>query len=225
MGVGAQPSGHGGGPALRTPPAEMAVGFATVLRRAGLEVPVGSVVTYARALGAVGLADPSAVYWAGRATLVRRPEDLEAYDRCFAAWWGGLSVPARPAPPPPPPVTLAFDTDGDPGADAPEPDRPEGDVLTVRWSPREILRHKDFAAYTPDEHDEARRLMADLRLVGALRPSRRLRPHRRPRGRPDLRRTWVRRWPRSGRVPCVACWAAEASSRGGWRAPSSSSTT
>ena len=37
-----------------------------------------------------------------------------------------------------------------------------------------MLRHKDFAAYTRDELDEARRLMADLRLAGSPRRSRRL---------------------------------------------------
>ena len=44
----------------------------------------------------------------------------------------------------------------------------------------------------PTEFDEAQRLMADLRLAGALRRSRRRRPAARDRGRPDLRRT-VRR--------------------------------
>ena len=31
------------------------------------------------------------VYWAGRTTLVRRPEDVAVYDRAFAAWWDGAS--------------------------------------------------------------------------------------------------------------------------------------
>ncbi len=67
----------------------------------------------------------------------------------------------------------------------------------MRWSPAEILRERDFAAYTSAEHAEARRLMADLRLAGALRRSRRHRPVRHHRGRPDLRRT-VRRSMRAG---------------------------
>jgi uncharacterized protein with von Willebrand factor type A (vWA) domain len=60
-----------------------------------------------------------------------------------------------------------------------------------------VLRARDFAEYTPDEHAEARRMMADLRLVSALRPSRRQRPTNETRGRTDLRRT-VRRSLRSG---------------------------
>ena len=62
-----------------------------------------------------------------------------------------------------------------------------------------MLRTRDFAAYSPEEFAEAQRLMADLRLAGALRRSRRRR--RRPRrGRPDVRRT-VRRALRSGGEP------------------------
>src|SRR5205807_8429884 len=45
------------------------------------------------------------------------------------------------------------------------------------------------AVYSPAELAESRRLMADLRLVGALRRSRRLRPSHRSHGRPDVRRT------------------------------------
>ena len=44
------------------------------------------------------------------------------------------------------------------------------DVVAVRYSPAEVLRQRDFAAYySRDEFAEARRLMADLRLAGALR--------------------------------------------------------
>jgi uncharacterized protein with von Willebrand factor type A (vWA) domain len=66
----------------------------------------------------------------------------------------------------------------------------------VRWSPVEVLRDRDFAAYTPDEFDEARRLMADLRLAGALRSSRRHRPaasgpaRRSPHGSTRVARGW-----------------------------------
>jgi hypothetical protein len=62
-------------------------------------------------------------------------------------------------------------------------------------SVRTRLRHKDFALYDRAELDEARRLMADLRLAGALRPSRRYR--RSHRARPSRLRRTVR--PRSVR--------------------------
>ena len=87
--------------------------------------------------------------------------------------------------------------------------RPRCPTITVRYSATEVLRHKDFAAYSHDEFAEARRLMADLRLAGELRRSRRLRPARRAPGRPDLRRT-VRRALRSGGEPIRRAWLAPA---------------
>src|SRR5256885_2276049 len=92
-----------------------------------------------------------------------------------------------------------------PGGGAPpgggdEPWEPDGPMLVVRFSRHEVLRHKDFAAYTHAEFEEARRLMADLGLHGARRRSRRGRPSRKAEGRPDLRRT-VRRSLRSGGEP------------------------
>jgi uncharacterized protein with von Willebrand factor type A (vWA) domain len=164
----------------------MCTAFARVLRGAGLDVPVGSVTAYLEALGAVGIARPAAVYWAGRATLVRRPEDHAAYDRAFAAFWGGRGEQPLPLHQHEEPVILATD---DPPSAAIEAELAIGPVMTVRYSPREVLRHKDFAAYSDAEFAEARRLMADLRLAGALKRSRRQRPSRRDTGRPDVRRT------------------------------------
>ena len=56
------------------------------------DVPVGTVTTYARALAALGVDERQRVYWAGRASLVRRPEDVDAYDRCFRAFWLGAGA-------------------------------------------------------------------------------------------------------------------------------------
>jgi uncharacterized protein with von Willebrand factor type A (vWA) domain len=182
-------------------PERAAVAFARVLRGAGLSVPVGSVIDYARALAAVGLTHPARVYWAGRATLVTRPEDTAIYDRAFAAFYAGAWVELRTAPPPID-VVLALDTDGGDAPDDEPPDESLVDVpvLPVRWSATELLRHRDFAAYSPAEFVEARRLMSDLRLAAAFRRSRRLRRSHRTAGRPDLRRT-VRAALRSGGEP------------------------
>jgi uncharacterized protein len=180
----------------------MAVAFAGVLRGAGVDVPVGRAVTFARALALVGLGRPGPVYWAGRTTLIGRPEDIGAYDRAFDAFWRGrFAIEIARAQPVE--LTLVLDTEEEDAGAADgeeEPVEPEGQTITVRWSRQEVLRHKDFAAYTADEFEEARRLMADLRLHGALRRSRRRRPSRKSQGRPDLRRT-VRRSLRSGGEP------------------------
>jgi uncharacterized protein len=184
----------------------MAVAFSRLLRGAGLDVPVGSVTTLAEALGEVGVERRLGVYWAGRATLVHRPEDIGTYDRVFRAFW--LDQPAaRPLPPEPEDVVLAVDIgDEESGDQDPDDDTgPRLPTITVRYSATEVLRHKDFAAYSHAEFAEARRLMADLKLAGELRRSRRLRPTRRASGRPDLRRT-VRRALRSGGEPLHRAW-------------------
>lgn len=177
----------------------LAVGFVRVLRASGLDVPVGSTLLFAEALGALGCDRRASVYWAGRTALVHRPEDIETYDRAFAAWWertGELSTAPREERE----ITLAFDVEGD----EPEPEGDDGasapPSVQVRYSRNEVLRHRDFAEYTPDEFGEARRLMADLRVAGALRESRRTQASRRDSGRPDLRRT-VRRAIRAGGEP------------------------
>jgi uncharacterized protein with von Willebrand factor type A (vWA) domain len=179
----------------------IAVAFGRVLRGMGVDVPVGRAVTYARALALTGVDRSSAVYWAGRTTLLGRPEDIPAYDRAFAAFWRrriDVSV-SRTAPVE---LTIVLDTEEEAGAEQgiEEPVEPEGPTLVVRWSRQEVLRSKDFAAYTHAEFEEARRLMNDLRLHGAMRRSRRRRPSRKAEGRPDLRRT-VRRSLRSGGEP------------------------
>jgi len=183
-------------------PARAAVGFARLLRGAGLDVPVGATVTFADALAAVGVVRRDGVYWAGRATLVRRPEDTDLYDRAFRAWWE-RTVEVDLRQPVTRTITLGLDTGDDRAAADPDDDGdapPVDDVVSVRYSAAEVLRQRDFATYTPAEFAEARRLMSDLRLAGALRRSRRHRPTRHRGSRPDLRRT-VRRALRTGGEP------------------------
>jgi uncharacterized protein with von Willebrand factor type A (vWA) domain len=181
-------------------PERLAVAFARILRGAGLDVPVGRAVTFAEALTLVGVDRSGAVYWAGRTTLLARTEDVPAYDRAFEAFWRQRTrlelATASPVE-----LTVVVDTEEEaPPGDGDEPVEPDGPTLVVRFSRQEILRQKDFAAYTHAEFEEARRLMADLRLHGALRRSRRRRPSRKAEGRPDLRRT-IRRSLRSGGEP------------------------
>ena len=177
---------------LVTPPERMAVAFAVLLRRSGLPVPVGTVTAFAEALGAVGMDARDGVYWAGRAVMVRRPEDIAVYDAVFAMFWlGRLARPSEQ--PPDKQVTLALDSnDGD--EESADGDGPQGDTLAVRYSAAEVLRDKDFAEYSTEEFDEARKVMAAMRVIGSPRRSRRLKPAKGSArsNRPDLRRT-VRR--------------------------------
>lgn len=174
-----------------------AVGFVETLRRSGHPVSLTSSRLFTDTLAHVDLARAEQVYWAARASLVHRPEDVAVFDGIFAAYWGGLASGLVWRPPHEPPhLTIALD---DPdqlpdGVSGP----PDGDDTTfVRYSAVEVLGQKDFADYTDEELDESRRLMAQLRLGGADRPSRRRRPHHGNTGPLDMRRT-VRRAMRSG---------------------------
>ncbi len=183
-----------GAPVVRDP-ATVAVAFVRTLRQAGLTVPVDASVRFVEALDVLDPGDPDQVYWAGRATLVRRREDQSLYELVFAGFFGGEPIEiSRPAPP----QTVALAVD-DPDAHAPGPDEVDpGPALHVRFSRTETLRQADFARMDEAELAEAWLLIDRLRLVGAPRPSRRA--ERSPRGRPDLRRT-VRNAIRHGGEP------------------------
>ncbi|MYH71149.1 MAG: VWA domain-containing protein [Acidimicrobiia bacterium] len=190
---------------------EIAVGFVNALRGAGIDVAVGSSVNYYQALGAVGMEQRSSVYWAGRATLVTEPDDIELYDKIFDAYYGGQLLVATPVVEVTQPITLVVDDDGDDEADDGSDDEPGDPTLTLRWSRHEVLRDKDFADYSDDELDEAHRLMAAMARIGGTRRSRRRRRTHRTAGHPELRRT-VRAAIRSGGEP-VRRWYTEPGER------------
>jgi hypothetical protein len=185
---------------------EMAVAFARVLRGAGLVVPIDSVLGFAAALDAVGVDSRRSVYWAGRATLVRRPEDIAVFDRAFAVFWEQIPLRVGFERDETIEIQLAMDSDEEPdAAEADESELDDTPTITLRFSPAEVLRRKDFAHYTPDELRQAHALMADLRLRGARRRSRRLTAARRAGTHPDLRRT-VRAALRADGEPIERAW-------------------
>lgn len=191
---------------------EVAVGFVNALRGAGVDVAVGSSVNYYQALGAVGMDQRSSVYWAGRATLVTEPDDIEIYDKIFDAYYGGQQLVATPIMEVTQPITLVVDDDGDDDADDDGgEDDPADPSLTLRWSRHEVLRDKDFADYSDEELTEAHRLMAAMARIGGTRRSRRRRRTHRTAGHPELRRT-VRAAIRSGGEP-VRRWYTEPGQR------------
>ncbi len=185
-----------------TDPIDVAVGFACALRRAGLEVSLTSALLYAEALSVCDVSSRTSLYWAGRAALVHRFEDVGVHDAVFGAYWLGSPLgTAAPTAAVSVPVILQVDDAGDSEPDDDDDEsRPDSEVITVRYSATETLSTKDFADYNDAELDEARRLMARLRFCGPTRPSRRLEPTRSCRGRLDVRRT-VRAAMRSGGEP------------------------
>ena len=187
------------GPRLEADPVDVAVGFACALRRAGLEVSLTSALLYAEALSVCDVGSRTSLYWAGRAALVHRFEDVGAYDAVFGAYWLGESLGTASVAAVSVPVILQVDH-ADAAGDPDEDPRNDGDAITLRYSATETLATKDFADYTDSELEEARRLMERLRFAGPTRPSRRPEPTRSCRGRLDVRRT-VQAAMRSGGEP------------------------
>lgn len=179
--------------------------FGRVLRGAGLKVPLGSVLTFVDALGRLRIDDRAQVYWAGRSTLVRNPEDIPLYDRSFAVFWGSLRTLDDTEPEPPMTIMLAVDDDGDEGSDDPgEAEASDDPQIMLRFSAMEVLRHKDFASYDDDELRTAQELMSRLRFAGP--PRRSFRQHRSARGRrPDIQGT-MRAALRTGGEPMHRMW-------------------
>ncbi len=168
-------------------PDRLAVGFARVLRRLDIATPLDSVLTFINALSLVGIEDRNSVYWAGRTTLVRRPEDIAMFDKAFNVFWEHReSVVADDEEQLK--VTLALDTEDEGSADG-NADASDDPTITLRFSGVETLRDKDFADYSNDEMQQAQLFMESLRMAGPPRPSLRMKPTRSRGKRPDMRAT------------------------------------
>src|SRR5688572_6485617 len=66
------------------------VAFGRGLRARGLPVGTGRILTFVRAIAALGLTDRLSLYWAGRVSMIGRKEDLAAYDLAFEDWYRSL---------------------------------------------------------------------------------------------------------------------------------------
>ena len=173
------------------------VGFGRLLRRRGLPVGTGRILTFCRAVAALDRIDRTGIYWAGRVAMVARKEDLPAYDAAFAEWFPGrrardvmamisgqdqrLGVP--------PELEVLLDQ-GIP-EDSWEPAEGDEDGETpvgVLASGAEVLRAKSFDDLTEDERIQADHVIRALAVHLPTRRSRRYRPS--PYGRRfDQRRT------------------------------------
>jgi len=173
-------------------PAErMTVGFVRVLRGLGVRVPTSATINFADAIGLVGMADRTAVFWAGRATMIQRPEDIPLYDTAFAIYWQQRHPENMRVEGEPPPITLAvdLDDDGDEPPDGEDDGEEPGDIQALRFSRVEILAEKDFSDCTDQELAELTQLMARLKFTNHTRRSRRQIPTKGRGDKPDLRRT------------------------------------
>ena len=150
-------------------------------------MPVGCTLEFGRAVAEVGADTAEGVYWSGRATLVKRPEEIPLYDEVFSNHWLG-GAPRSGGVAELPALTLVLDDGPATTQNDVAEESAAADTFTVRYSRAEVLGAKDFAECTEEELAELHDLMDRFRFVRATRRCRRLRPAA-GRGRPDLRRT------------------------------------
>jgi uncharacterized protein with von Willebrand factor type A (vWA) domain len=150
------------------------LGFARVLRAAGVAASPDRVEAMLAALGSLDVLDTNDVYWAGRLTLCAGPDDLDRYDAAFTAWFGGERPrPSRTAAPEQPVLSaMAPLTDGAGEGE----ESGESESLAVQASAAEVLRHRDVSELSVAERDHLRRLFALLQPASPMRPARRRRP-------------------------------------------------
>ena len=164
--------------------------FSRELRAAGLAVGTGDMLACCSAMSLLDPSDLLDLYWAGRVTLVTRRYDLPVYDEVFRRFFLGGAGPIREM------LTLRAQVTAEAQAvlEVPATD-PGGELrqdqeatLGLMASDAEALRHKSFAACTPEELAAVRRIMARIRLTPPKRRTRRTAPAASGRS-PDLRRT------------------------------------
>src|SRR5215210_2400296 len=192
------------------------VAFGRQLRARGRAVVIGRILTFVRAVGAMGVAEREDVYWAGRASLVATRADIEVFDDAFDDWLRSiapegelriqLDLPAADAEPDPTEPVPELRT-GRPAASwsAAGDDEPEGEAsIRIVASGAEVLREKSFADLSDEEHDRVAALIR--RLAVRVPRERTRRTLASPKGNVfDVRRT-LRRSLRTQGEPFERAW-------------------
>jgi uncharacterized protein len=172
---------------------ERLIGFGRELRRRGLNVGTGRIVTFCRSAAALGALDRTGLYWAGRSSLISRPEDAEAFDAAFDEWFRegirieldlGTHVPGAGIERDLDEIqSLTVDEDRLVGKEwhvpneSDENEQPEGEAaIRIVASAVELLREKSFADLTEDERLRVARVIRRLAVVVPRRRTRRFRP-------------------------------------------------
>jgi uncharacterized protein with von Willebrand factor type A (vWA) domain len=204
-------------------PLEPLVAFGRELRARGLPVGTGRILTFVRAVAALGPTDRLSLYWAGRVSMIGRKEDLVAYDLAFEDWYRTLRATEDLM------IELDLPTlarEGIDWGDQPEDlevrtgrtaaewhglieedEAPEaGDETAIRIvaSAVEVLRSKSFADLSEDEREEVGMLIRQLAIALPEQRIRRTRPSSKG-ARFDVRRT-LRRSLRTRGEPFERSW-------------------
>jgi hypothetical protein len=197
------------------------VAFGRRLRDDGLPVGTGRILTFCRAVAALGLADRASLYWAGRVSMVARREDLDAYDRVFDEWYRSLGERESeltlelllPTEVPPDELGDELERRSDDAAAVAERWRSAGDedaepgeetALRIVASAVEVLRQKSFAELDHAERERVARMIRELQVRAPVERTRRSRPSAKGPSF-DLRRT-LRRSLRTQGEPFSRAW-------------------
>jgi uncharacterized protein len=170
--------------------AENVVHFARVLRRAGMPIGPAKVIDALHALQVVGVERRDDFYYALSTVLVDRHDQQVIFDQAFDLFWrdpsrvqsqqlrdllSGVRTPLAGESPVAPRVAQAMRpmAQRSPASDSAAPEINFDAAMTM--SRREVLHTKDFAAMTPAELAETRRLISAMRMPLPDIPSRRAR--------------------------------------------------
>ena len=184
--------------------------FGRVLRGAGLDAGPGRMVDVARSLEHVGIARKRDFYWALRAMLVNRRDEIPIFDDAFKLFWRKppddwttLDLRAlgerrrfvrrrgeKPA--------FGPSSTGSDDAGTEERERKPRFRASLTYSAREVVRQRDFSELTGEERDEVEALIRAVPWRVPRRRSRRLAPSKR--GRIDPRASLRRSLSRGGEV-------------------------
>jgi len=173
--------------------------LAAAMRRDGVRVGLGELLTAHRALAAVDASDRWQAHHALRAALCSGREDRPIFDAAFEEVFGS---PRHEQPATAQTLSSAVGEVQAPGG-ADGQDR--GASAPSGWSDAERLRHADFAELGPDDLARVSALVAALARRGPRRASRRLRPHRHRHATVDVRAT-IRDSLRYGGEPLRRSW-------------------
>src|SRR4051794_6626411 len=136
--------------------------FGRILRAAGIAVHPGRLLDVVSALDHVDLRSRDEVYYACRALLVHRQEQIAIFDRAFDAFWSAHTADARDprGSRAQPNVGAALEQIGAVADAASMAHQAEADEGTTEhglkiWSDAAGLAHKDFATFTDEEVADA----------------------------------------------------------------------
>lgn len=166
------------------------VEFGHALRDVGLPIGTDDILTFCAGVNELDVTDVMDVYWAGRATLVRRREHVPIYNEIFQRFFFDNAASGAAE------VKKMMRSSAQAGATIEIPNTEEGlpgeispDEVKLGYvaSASEIYRHKAFADCTDEEIRQLRRLMARMRVTPPKRRTHRKARARRP-GTIDMRR-------------------------------------